>query len=162
MKLSKTSTKRIFPPAHAETEKGHGRIDTRKIQTATILNDYVDFPHVGQVCRIERISLNLDGELRFREVAYAVTSLAPEKADAKRLLNISRGHWCIENRLHWVRDVTFDEDRSQVRTGVGARTMATLRNLTISLFRINNIRNIAQSLRAFGRNPERALELLGL
>ena len=127
-----------------------------------MLNGYVEFPYVGQVCRIERTSLNLDGEPRFQEVAYAVTSLPPERADAKRLLNICRGHWCIENRLHWVRDVTFDEDRSQVRAGVGARTMATLRNLAISLFRINNISNIAQSLRAFGRNPERALELLGL
>ena len=147
---------------YTETEKGHGRIDTRNIQTTTVLNDYVEFPYVGQVCRIERISLDLDSAPRFQEVVYAVTSLQPEKADAKRLLNISRGHWCIENRLHWVRDVTFDEDRSQVRAGAGARTMATLRNLAISLFRIHNINNIAQALRAYGRNPERALGLLGL
>ena len=132
------------------------------IQTTTILNDYVEFPHVEQVCRIERITSNLEGKLRFREVAYAVTSLRPEVADRKRLLEINRGHWCIENRLHWVRDVTFDEDRSQVRTGEGPRTMATLRNLAISIFRLQKIKNVAEALRTLGRKPERAIQLLGL
>jgi len=126
------------------------------------LNDYVEFPHVEQVCRIERITCNLEGQQRFHEVAYAVTSLSPEVADNKRLLCINRGHWCIENRLHWVRDVTFDEDRSQVRTGEGARTMATLRNLAISLFRLQGVKNIAQGLRSFCRKSERAIELFGL
>jgi hypothetical protein len=147
---------------YIEREKGHGRIDTRKIQTTTLLNDYVNFPYVEQVCRIERITCNLDGELRSCEVIHVVTSLPPEIADAKRLLNISRGHWCIENRLHWVRDVTFDEDRSQVRTGAGPQTMATLRNLAISLFRLHGIKNIAKALRSFGRNSERAIQLLGM
>jgi predicted transposase YbfD/YdcC len=145
-----------------ETEKGHGRIETRKIQTSTLLNDYVDFPYVEQVCRIERITLNLDGKLRHQEVAYAITSLSPEAANAERLLDINRGHWAIENQLHWVRDVTFDEDRSQVRSGKSPRNMATLRNLAISLFRLCELKNIAKSLRAFGRNPEMAIRLLGL
>jgi len=152
----------IFPPAYVEEEKGHGRIEKRKIQTTTILNDYVEFPHVEQVCRIERITCNLAGEQRFREVAYAVTSLSPEAADSKRLLCINRGHWCIENRLHWVRDVTFDEDRSQIRTGEAPRAMATLRNLAISLFRLHGLKNIAQTLRAFSRKSEKAIQLLGL
>lgn len=127
-----------------------------------MLNDYVKFPHVGQVCRIERVVWNLDGELLRQEVAYAVTSLAPETADAERLLNINRGHWSIENRLHWVRDVTFDEDRSQVRTGGSPRTMASLRNLAISMFRLCDVGNIAKALRSFGRNPDGAISLLGL
>jgi len=122
----------------------------------------VTFPYVEQVCRIERITCKLNGELLRQEVAYGITSLPPEKADAKRLLALNRGHWTIENRLHWVRDVTFDEDRSQIRTGQGPRTMATLRNLAISLFRLQKINNIAQALRTFGRNPERALQYLGL
>jgi hypothetical protein len=104
----------------------------------------------------------MDGTMRYNEVVYAVTSLTPEAADAKRLLAINRGHWCIENRLHWVRDVTFDEDRSQVRTGSGPQVMATLRNLAISLLRLQDVNNIAKSLRSFGRNPERAIRLLGL
>jgi hypothetical protein len=147
---------------HVETEKGHGRIETRKIETSTSLNDYVKFPHVAQVCRIERITWNLDGELLRHETVYAVTSLTPDVADAQRLLNINRGHWSIENRLHWVRDVTFDEDRSQVRTGSSPRVMASLRNLVISLFRICGMKNIAQALRSFGRNSERAISFLGL
>ena len=100
--------------------------------------------------------------MRHHEVVYAVTSLSPEVADAERLLKINRWHWCIENRLHWVRDVTFDEDRSQVRTGAGAQAMATLRNLAIGLFRLNGKGNIAQGLRSCGRNQERSIQMLGL
>jgi len=114
---------------------------------------------VAQVCRIERTTLNMDGEARHHEVVFGITSLSPEAADAERLLKINRGHWCIENRLHWIRDVTFDEDRSQVRTGAGAQTMATLRNLAIGLFRLNDMKNIAQGLRSCGRKSERAVEI---
>ena len=134
----------------------------RKIQTSTALNDYIEFPYVAQVCRIQRITYKLNGELMRSEVAYGITSLSPEKADAKRLLSLNRGHWCIENRLHWVRDVTFDEDRSQVRVGEGPRVMATLRNLAISLFRLHEVKNTAQALRKCGRNVEIALSYVGL
>ena len=134
----------------------------RIIQTSTALNDYIEFPYAAQVCRIERITYKLNGELMRNEVAYGITSLSPEKADAKRLLSLNRGHWCIENRLHWVRDVTFDEDRSQVRVGEGPRVMATLRNLAISLFRLHDIKNTAQALRQCGRNVEIALNYVGL
>lgn len=96
------------------------------------------------------------------ETAYGATSLTPKKADAARLLKLNRGHWCIENRLHWVRDVTFDEDRSQVRKGSGPQVLATLRNLAISLFRLNEIKNIAQAVRNCGYNQENALQFIGL
>jgi len=134
----------------------------RRIKSSTALNDYVTFPYVEQVCRIERTTYKLTGELFRHEVAYGITSLSPAKADAKRLLALNRGHWTIENRLHWVRDVTFDEDRSQIRTGRGPQTMATLRNLAISLFRLQKMNNIAKALRTLGRNPEKALQFLGL
>lgn len=153
---------KIFPPKHVTTNKGHGRIEVRKIQTSTALNDYVSFPYTAQVCRIERTVYNLNGELMRKETVYGITSLTEEKADAKRLLNLSRGHWSIENRLHWVRDVTFDEDRSQIRTKEGPRVMATLRNLVISLFRLHDVTNIAQALRACSRKSERALRYIGL
>ena len=153
---------RIFPPEYKSFDRGHGRIEARKIQTSTALNDYIEFPYVAQVCRIERMTYNLNGEFMRSEVAYGITSLSPEKADAKRLLSLNRGHWCIENRLHWVRDVTFDEDRSQVRVGEGPRVMATLRNLAISLFRLDEIKNTAQALRKCGRNAEIALNYVGL
>lgn len=96
------------------------------------------------------------------EVAYGITSLTPKQADAKRLLSLNRGHWCIENKLHWVRDVTFDEDRSQVRVGQGPRVMATLRNIAISLFRLHDVSNIAQALRKCSWNAENALHYIGL
>jgi hypothetical protein len=152
----------IFPPEYKTTDKGHGRIEIRKIKTSTALNEYIEFPYVAQVCRIERITYNLDGEFMRSEVVHCITSLPPEKADAKRLLSLNRGHWCIENRLHWVRDVTFDEDRSQIRVGGGPRVMATLRNLVISLFRLHKVKNTAKALRKCGRNAECALNYVGL
>jgi hypothetical protein len=79
-----------------------------------------------------------------------------------RLLALNRGGWSIENRLHWVRDVTFDEDRSQVRKGARAQAMAALRNLAIGLLRRAGARNIAAALRHCGRYVEKALRLIGL
>lgn len=152
----------IFPPEYKTLDKGHGRIEIRKIRTSTALNQYIEFPYAAQVCRIERVTYKLNGEFMRSEVAYGITSLSPEKADAQRLLSLNRGHWCIENRLHWVRDVTFDEDRSQVRVGEGPRVMATLRNLAISLFRLHEVKNTAQALRNCGRNMETALNYVGL
>ena len=129
----------IFPPKYTVKEKGHGRIETRTIQTSTVLKGYTDFPYLEQVFKIDRITTDLNGENRSEETCYFATSLTPEAADGPTLLKLTRGHWQIENSLHWVRDVTFDEDRSQIRTGNGPRVMATLRNLAISLFRLNGI-----------------------
>ena len=91
-----------------------------------------------------------------------MSSLAQQKASAADLLQYVRGHWEIENRLHYVRDVTFDEDRSQVRRGSGPQMMASLRNLTISLLRIAGVTNIASATRHLGRRSDKALRLLGL
>lgn len=96
------------------------------------------------------------------ECAYGVTSLTPDQADPARLLQLTRGHWEIENRLHWVRDVTYDEDRSQLRTGNAPRTLASLRNLAIGVLRLAGATNIAKGLRHVAHDPNRALTLLGL
>jgi predicted transposase YbfD/YdcC len=88
------------------------------------------------------------------ETAYGVTSLNPAQANPARLLALSRGHWSIENRLHWVRDVTFDEDRSRVRRGRGAQVMATLRNLAVSLLRMAGARYIPSALRHCARRDD--------
>lgn len=72
-----------------------------------------------------------------------------------------QGHWGIENKLHWVRDVTFDEDRSQIRTGTGPQTMATLRNLAVSLLRLNGHLNLAQATRYYNAHRHEALRLIG-
>ena len=109
----------------------------------------------------------LHGRTRIRkgtrtvELAYAITSLTPEEAGPARLLRLWRGHWRIENRLHWVRDVTFDEDRSQVRTEVAPQVMAAFCNAVIGLLRRTWTRNIAAALRHYAWKPLAALNLLG-
>ena len=87
------------------------------------------------------------------EVVYGVASLAPYKADAARLLRLVRQHWRIENKSHWVRDVTFDEDRSQVRRGTIPQMMAALRNVAIGLMRLSGHQNIAAATGALRLSP---------
>jgi predicted transposase YbfD/YdcC len=111
------------------------------------------------VCRIQR-EVTRKGQTKL-EVAYAVTSLWPHEADPRRLLELNRGHWGIENRLHYVRDMTFGEDASQVRTEAAPQVMAALRNATIGLLRLAGVTNIAAALRRNSAHPEEALALLG-
>lgn len=107
--------------------------------------------------------LRLKDQTEQRETVFCITSLTPDKADAPRLLQLNRGHWAIENRLHYVRDWTFDEDRSQVRKRAAPHLMASLRNLTITLLRLAGAStNIAAATRFFMRHTERAMELLGV
>ena len=155
-----TSKTRIFPPKYRTIEKGHGRIETRITQTSTVLNDYVEFPHVAQVVRIKRIVTDLNGDNMRQETAYWITSLSVERANAKYLSELVRGHWSIENSLHYVRDETFGEDRSQIRTGSSPRVFASLRNLAIALFRLSGVENIAKELRSLSRNIEKSVELI--
>ena len=139
----------------------HGdRQEERQLWSSTALNDYLDWPHLGQVCSIERIRTRKGGTSR--ETNYAITSLSPAKADAQRLQEIWRGHWGIENRSHYVPDVTMKEDASQVRTGSAPEVMAALRNLVIGLLRQAGAANIAAALRHYSWNVSEALALLGL
>lgn len=122
---------------------------------------------MGQVFRIERITTDLQGKVvRGRkgtvERTVGVTSLGTEQADPARLLALNRGHWEIENRLHHVRDVTYDEDRSQVRRGNRPHAMASLRNAAISLLRLAGATNIAASTRELNRHPQVVASLIGL
>ena len=163
------SAQTLFPPEQTSkttettTDKQHGRLETREIWTSTLLNEFVDFPHVGQVARVERTSQQVtSGKVR-TEVVYLVTSLSPEQASPERLLALNRGHWEIENRLHWVRDVTFGEDLSQIRKGSGPQMMATLRNLVISLLRLyRQASGIAEALRDLAARPHLALAMVRL
>jgi len=123
----------------------------------------VNFPYAKVVFRIERQVSKLDGRAARVEVVHGLTSRpGSTPACAQALLELVRGHWTIENRLHWVRDVTFDEDRSQVRKGNGPRVMATLRNLAISILRLGGARFISKALRWCARDHQRALRLIGL
>ena len=143
-------------------EKAHGRIEVRRIWTSTELNGYVDFPHCQQVARIERVTTVIrTGKIRQEQVAI-ISSLSPQLASPARLLERVRSHWSIENRSHWVRDVTFDEDRSQVRTGQGPRMMAILRNLAIAIIRLLGFDYLPKGLRYFAQRPRLVLNALGL
>ena len=123
---------------------------------------YLTFPYAAQVFRVERHRLDLTQAKEEHEVVFGVTSLPPAQADAAHLLALNRHHWGIENKLHYVRDVTFDEDRSRVRKNAGPHVMASLRNLAISLLRMAGAENIAAAVRACGRKETRALRLLGI
>jgi len=158
-----------LPPQAGETrtaaetvDSGHGRIEQRRLQTSDILVGYSDWPGLVQVFQLERqVIRKKTGEVR-EEVVAGGTSLAPGRADATRLLALVRGHWHIENKSHWVRDVTFDEDRSQVRCGHIPQVMAALRNAVIGLMRWAGETKIAAACRRFAAQPGLALELIGI
>jgi len=156
------STTRIFPPEYKTVDKGHGRLEVRRIQTSAALNDYLDFPYCGQVFRITRTVTELKTGKTRKETVYGITSLTPDKADPQRLLLLNRNHWSIENRSHYVRDMAFDEDRQQIRKGNGPRMMACLRNFAISLLRLAGAVNITKALRDCLASPLLVLRLLGL
>ena len=147
------------PPQAVQTGQHGGRVERRRLWASDLLVGYSDWPHLAQVCRLERTTFGKGGTRR--ELAYAVTSLPPKEASPTRLLNLWRGHWGIENRVHWVRDVTLDEDRSQVRTGAAPQIMAALRNMTISLLRLASEQNIAAALRRHAAQPSQPLALVG-
>jgi hypothetical protein len=134
----------------------------RSIRTSTELLGYIDFPHAAQVFFLHRHTTDLNGNDLRSEFTYGITSLSPEKANPSRLLELNRAQWSIENKVHWVRDVTFDEDRSRVRKHSGPQVMASLRNLSISLLRMAGATNIAQAIRGCSWNKNRALRLIGL
>jgi hypothetical protein len=112
-------------------DKEHGRIEIRRIAVSAEVIPHLAWPGAAQVARIERIR-EIGGKAS-TETAYAVTSLTAAEAGPERLLELSRNHWAIENRLHYVRDVTFNEDRCRVRSG--ARALAAIRNLVLHLIR---------------------------
>jgi predicted transposase YbfD/YdcC len=147
---------------HESVDKGHGRLEIRRIWTSTELINYLEFPCHKQVMRIERITEILKSGKKRHEVVFGITSLSPEQASPERLLELNRGHWSIENSLHYVRDTTFDEDRSQIRTRTAPQVMATLKNLAISLLRLNSFKNIASGLRHFAAQQHLTLALIGL
>ena len=111
----------------------HGRIETRRIWCSTALNSYAHFPHVGQVFLIEREVIHKKTQKQTLETALGITSRPPEQAGPKRLLEINRGHWTIENRCHYVIGWNFDEDRSRIRTGHGPENVSRLRRLAVGI-----------------------------
>jgi hypothetical protein len=138
----------------ATTEKGHGRRERRTLTATTALNGYLDWPGVAQVGRIESV-VERDGK-RTAEVRHFITSMPRAVAGAGRLLEWSRGHWTVENKSHYIRDVSMGEDASRIRKRSGPEAMAALRNLAIGLLRSTGASNIAEAMR---RNAARVGDL---
>ena len=153
---------REAPQSAESLDLGHGRIEKRKLQSSSALSDHELWPGLEQVFAIEREVTHQKSGKSSQEVVYGCTSLTKQRASAAMLLKLVRGHWTIENKSHWVRDVTFDEDRSQVREGNIPQVMAALRNTVIGLMRKAGESNIAAACRRFAAQPRAALALIGI
>jgi len=161
----------VFPEAHASAEtvttaemvdSGHGRLEQRRLTASSALGGDSDWPGLAHVFHIERrVTRKKPGEQR-HEVVYGVTRLRLAQADPERLLGLVRQHWQIANHVHGVRDVTFDEDRSQVRCGSIPQVMAAFRNTVIGLMHWTGETNMAAACRRFAAQPWSALALLGI
>jgi predicted transposase YbfD/YdcC len=147
-------------PANLRTSRGHGRTELRLLRCSAALRGYTDWPGLGYACCVQRV-VTRAGQTTDEE-AYAVTSLTPRRTTAAQLQALWRGHWGIENRLHWIRDETLGEDRCQVRTGHAPQALAALRNTVIGVVRRAGHGNVAAALRSYAANPAAALARLGL
>ncbi len=142
------------------TPPDHGRIETRKVWTTTELNDYLDFPHVGQAFVVERHCIEKKTGETSREIAYGLTSRTPEQADPQRVLKVNRGHWTIENSCHYILDWNYDEDRSRIRTGHGPENITRLRRFAIGVIKSQGARSVAQKMRQLTRNVRLVFDYL--
>jgi predicted transposase YbfD/YdcC len=141
-------------------DRTRDRIELRTLKAVSV--NHFGFPHAAQVLQVTRKTRDL-GRRRWRTVVvYAITSLIHAQASPARLADLLRGHWAIENGLHYVRDVTFAEDASQLRAGTGPQVMACLRNLVIGALSRAGPVNLAAALRQHARDPRRPLTTLGI
>jgi predicted transposase YbfD/YdcC len=142
------------------TEKQAGRIETRQITVSSLMKDYLDWPYLGQVFKLERRFTTLATGAVETEVQYGLTSLPHQKANPEKLLAIVRSAWGIENGLHYRRDVTFQEDQTRMTDKKMGRAMAIINNLVISLLNHQGFSNHAQARRKFNASPAKALALI--
>jgi hypothetical protein len=141
-------------------DKGHGRLEERALRTTSVLTLQQKWPGLKQGFELTR-KRTVKGETTV-EVVYGITSLTAEEADARRLLHLTRGHWGIENRLHYVRDVTLGEDGCRVRKGNAPQVLAAVRNAVIHLLAGVGASGYAAAIRRLNNHPEEALALLDL
>lgn len=144
------------------TDAYAGRIEERTLKASTAMSGYSDWPGLKRVLKMERKITNKRTAASRYEEAYAITSLDESRASTDQLLKLWREHWHIENKLHYVRDVTFKEDKSQVRAGHIPQVMAILRNAAITLMRVMGAANIAAACRRYAAQPGLAMAALGL
>jgi predicted transposase YbfD/YdcC len=144
----------------SSVNKCHGRIEYRYLTASTQLNDYLDWPHVKQVFRLQRVVHHTDTNRLTYQVVFGITSLTSEQFSPDELLSLIRKHWHIENRLHYVRDVTFHEDACKIRQTRQQRFLASLNNVTIGLIRQQDFKYVPAARRFFNAKYHLALKLL--
>jgi predicted transposase YbfD/YdcC len=143
-----------------KVEKGHGRLEKRTILTSTLLNEYLDWPALAQVFRIEKVTWYAQATRYTRQIRYGITSLSPHRAKPEKLLELLRTYWSIESGLHYRRDVTMLEDATRLTVGDAGHNMAILNNLVTGLCLSQGLSNLASARRLFDAHPKQALDLL--
>jgi predicted transposase YbfD/YdcC len=142
------------------TPPDHGRIETRKIWTTTELNDYLNFPRVGQAFVIERHSIDKKTGKCSCEIACGITSQSAQEADAQSVLATNRGHWSIENSCHYIIDWNYDEDRSRISVGYGPENITRLRRFAIGVIKARGVSSVAQKMRQLTRSVRLVFDYL--
>lgn len=137
----------------------HGRLEERTIMLSSMLNDYLDWPAVQQVFKLDRHFVHSVTGKVHQETQYGITSLKSDQANPEKMLKLVRSEWGIENKLHFRRDVTFFEDKTRMTRKTIARSMAIINNLVIALFNNRGFSNHAQARRIFSAKPASALSL---
>jgi predicted transposase YbfD/YdcC len=158
-----TAFDREVPPdfrSYREVSKAHGRLEIREITLSSQLKDFTPWPHLEQAFKLEKRVYSLSGKEKYCEVRYGITSLPAEVASPKRVLQIARGAWGIENKLHWRRDVLLREDWSQLRRGGAPQVNAVLNNLTLGVLALAGYSNVAQARRELTYHSDKAVGLL--
>jgi predicted transposase YbfD/YdcC len=142
------------------TSKGHGRLEVRTLTTSSQLNDFLDWPFLQQVFRLERTLTISKTKKTRQETIYGVTSLAAEQASPSELLHMLRSYWQIENALHYPRDVTLREDQTRFKSHTAAHNMAIINNLVLGCLATSSFPFIPSARRFFAAHPDQALALL--
>jgi predicted transposase YbfD/YdcC len=145
---------------YKEVNKGHGRLEVREIWTSTQMNEFFekDWTGLAQIFMIRR-TIKEKGEERI-EIVYGITSVPRKIADARRILELNRKHWLIENRLHYRRDVSLGEDASQIRVNGAPEVLAALNGGILAFMDFLGVKNVAKQMRHFCAQPREALQLL--
>jgi len=142
------------------TSKGHGRLEVRTLTTSSQLNDFLDWPFLQQVFKLERtVTISKTGKRR-HEIVYGVTSLAAEQASPLQLLQMLRSYWHIENSLHYPRDVTLREDQTRFKSHSAAHCMAIINNLVLAIIAKTGSPFVPSARRFFAAHPDKALAAL--
>lgn len=148
------------PSDFTSIDSQHGRIEIRNIWVTTELNDYLDFPHVGQTFMIERNTFYKKSKKKSSEIAYGVTSKTPDLANAKKVLQDNRGQWAIENSCHYIIDWNYDEDRSRIRTGHGPENITRLRRFAIGIIKSKGVKSVTQKMMELAKNTRSVFDYL--